>query len=201
MKSQVWSGFTPSVSKVENFHGGLMLDDPSGNYDIESTKNFHLGNHEVTLFSNKATYFMALSYDLIVSDQHDGWHHYMSFHTNRGGEAYGGGLIKTACSPGVYKILLHFQTPIPRVGGNQGKYNLELTLLGTLRFGVNAKVNVVPFGINNSDVHKNVFACRPKLLDPNSVYADFKLYDPGQFNGDTGGEGFPISYPENTNPY
>lgn len=208
MKSQVWTGFTPAASGIENLHGGIMLYDKTGTYDPVATENYYVNDangekNRNGLFVNKSTYFMSLSYDLKVSATHDGWHHYVGFYSDRNGPSYSGGVVKLACPAGVYRMFLHFQAPLPKVGSDQGDANLETTLIGQPLSGVTDYL-IRGFGVRTNGSHDNIMSFQPLLIAPTQAGTQFKLYDPLQYDAEVGGigaEGYPISFPENFNPY
>jgi len=92
MKSEHWTNFTPSNSKVDSWYGGM-----------EQPMTF-------SVYSNRMA-FTAVTYRLQVNSAHSGWHHYMGMYTSWGGCKFQNAVVKKNCEPGFYQMVLHFNHP------------------------------------------------------------------------------------------
>jgi hypothetical protein len=102
MTSQHWENFVPSSSKVSGWYGGTA---PSMTYWVY----------------RRGDAFTAVTYRLHVAEAQNGWHHTMGMFTSWGGVKASNAVVKRACRPGFYQMLLHFSNPNPYDGYTYNK--------------------------------------------------------------------------------
>jgi hypothetical protein len=164
-----WNSFTPSVSKVDNFFGGIRPE-----YTFDQFKNRNTGG------------FCAVTYRLQVNSAQNGYHHFMGMYTSTQGVAWSNACVKEYCRSGEYQFNLHFNFPLPThnpgVGPQGPTEHLENSYRYTMFYGQDSNT----YGTDNTWTNNNIMdimVLRPTLVNSQNANDFIRLWDANTYNG------------------
>ena len=182
MKALHWTDFAPTDSKVNAWMGGIH---PKLTFD-----RFKNGNEG----------FCAITYQLQVNAAHNGWHHFMGMFTAIQGVAFSNACVKTACRPGSYQMVLHFDMPKPHIVDPAASSDVnyyENSYSQSMFMGQdNPNYGTNQYWVNGNLMDVMVF--RPSLVDPTNCNNRVDLWNSAAYDGWIPFfTGFPLFTPEN----
>ena len=181
-----WNSFTPSLSKIDQFYGGVY---PEFTYDQFNNRN--------------SGGFCAVTYRLMVNAAHNGWHHFVGMHTSVQGVAWANACAKEGCRPGEYQFTFHFSFPHlhhnPGTGPQGAVEYSENSYRYSLFYGQDDTSGGNPYGTNGTWANgklMDIMVLRPTLVNSQNHNEYFKLWDDSAYNGwQMYFTGFPIVKP------
>lgn len=193
MKSQSWNNFTPQTTRVVKFIGGVR--GWTEGHDVNGANIANLAWEEI---NSTSSLFGAISYELRVSEDHNGWHHMLAMYGHGGGSSsvgFANAILKETVRPGVYQFLLHFQYPVPRNGWRAGA---STSFFPTPPAGgISQSYLAQSFGgENGTGVLFDMFVARPTMVNPSNIDDFVELWDANIYSGRQPVTGFPVTMPE-----